>query len=159
MKYYTFKNYGDILKIGKYWTDRCHDDTLPDGRIFHHLPLYDDTKDPTDFKNIFINDSYRKEFTKDMKLLEKYIKQVESVDKKAFTLNSEIMDMRQILPPWIVYPYYPADKLILTNYFSIFKDFVGRMTKMELSAYKKLYPVPDYMNSVFKYRDTEYSYV
>ena len=65
------------------------------------------------------------------------------------------MKEAQILPPWIVYPHYPAQNVYLTPYYSLFDDFVSRMTKMELSVYRNLYPTPAYIETIFRYKDME----
>ena len=90
-----------------------------------------------------------------MKTLDKYIKQVEAADKKAIVINYEMLDLRQILPPWIVYPHYPANNVYLTEYFTLFRDYVARMTNMELRVYKNLYPVPEYIGVLFNYKETD----
>ncbi|MBO4703048.1 MAG: hypothetical protein J5625_10370 [Lachnospiraceae bacterium] len=154
-RYITFKDYEEVLRIGKFWLDKCSDDYYDDGTLFHHLPLKDILGDPLDPKNFYMDDKYKKEFHKSMKVLEKYVKQVEAADKKAIVINYEIMDIRQILPPWIVYPHYPAQNVYLTPYYSLFDDFVSRMTKMELSVYRKLYPTPKYIESIFQYKEVE----
>ncbi len=154
-RYITFKDYDEILKIGKLWLERCNNEVMADGTIFHHLPLIDAYGDPLEIKNYSMDNKFRKDFTKDMKAIEKYIKQVEAADRKAIVINYEIMDMRQILPPWIVYPHYPAQNVYLTSYFTLFKEFTNRMTTMELSAYKKVYPTPEYIEQYFKYKETE----
>ncbi len=154
-RYIVFKDYEEVLRIGKFWLEKCSDDFYDDGSIFHHLPLKDIFGDPLDPKNFYMDDKYIKEFRKSMKTLEKYIKQVEAADKKAIVINYEIMDIRQILPPWIVYPHYPAQNVYLTQYYSIFDDFVSRMTKMELSVYRNLYPTPKYIEQIFQYKDIQ----
>lgn len=154
-RYITFKDYEEIIKIGKLWLERCNDEELPDGTIYHHLPLIDESGDPLDIRNYSMDNKFRKDFHKDEKTLEKYIKQVEAADKKAIVINYEIMDIRQILPPWIVYPHYPAQNVYLTQYYSIFDDFVSRMTKMELSVYRNLYPTPKYIEQIFQYKDIQ----
>lgn len=152
MKYISFKNYQDILKMNKFWFDRCENERKPDGSVYHHLPLHDINGDPIDLDNIFVNKVYRKDFIQCIKQTAKYRKAVEAADKKSLTLNYGIMDMRQILPPWFVYPYYPAKQLMLTEYFSIFQEFIARMKPMEVSVYKGLYPVPEYIESIFTYK-------
>lgn len=154
-RYITFKDYESICKIGKLWLERCNDVYLEDGSIYHHLPLIDPMGDPLEIKNFSMDNKFRKEFLKDMKIIEKYIKQVEAADKKAIVINYELMDLRQILPPWIVYPHYPVNNVYLTEYFTLFRDFTARMTPMELSVYKNLYPTPAYIETVFKYKETE----
>lgn len=151
MKYIKFKDYQDVLKIGLFWMEKCVNEERNDGTFYHHLPLYNETGNPLDESNIFINNAYKKEFKSSMKAIAKYRKEVESADKKCLTLNSGIMDMRQILPSWIVYPYHPADSVIMTDYHTIFREFIKRMTDMEKSVYRKLYPVPDYMAKYFSY--------
>lgn len=152
-RYITFKDYEEILKIGKYWLENCTDEALPDGTIYHHLPLIDPNADPLDEKNYSMDSKYKKQFHKDEKALEKYLKQVEAADKKAIVINYELMDLRQILPPWIVFPHYPANNVFMTPYFSFFMDYTARMTPMELSVYRNMYPVPQYIEQVFMYKE------
>ena len=152
-RYITFKDYEEVLRIGKFWLDKCSDDYYDDGTLFHHLPLKDILGDPLDPKNFYMDDKYKKEFHKSMKTLEKYVKQVEAADKKAIVINYEIMDIRQILPPWIVFPHYPANNVFMTPYFSFFMDYTARMTAMELSVYRNMYPVPQYIEQVFMYKE------
>lgn len=154
-RYITFKDYEEVLRIGKFWLEKCNDEEMTDGSIYHHLPLVDIMGDPLEPKNFYMDDKFRKEFRKQMKILEKYIKQVEAADKKAIVINYEIMDIRQILPPWIVYPHYPAQNVFLTSYYTLFDDFVARMTKMELSVYKNLYPTPPYIEQIFRYKEMD----
>lgn len=154
-RYITFKDYEEILKIGKFWLDNCDNEELADGTVFHHLPLIDVNGDPLDINNFSMDNKYKKQFHKDEKTLEKYLKQVEAADKKAIVINYELMDMRQILPPWIIFPHYPTNSVFMTPYFSFFMDFVARMTNMELSVYKNLYPTPKYIEAVFKYKEIE----
>jgi len=151
----VFKDFEKIYNIGKYWLEKCNDELMDDGSVYHHLPLRDISQDPVDISNLAIGDSEKRQFRKDMKAIEKYVKQVEAADKKAIVLNYEIMDMRQILPPWIVYPHYPANSVYLTGYFTIFKNFTAHMTNMEISVYKNLYPVPKYIEQLFTYKEQD----
>ena len=132
-RYITFKDYEEVLRIGKFWLDKCNDEEMEDGTVYHHLPLVE----------------------KDAKTLEKYIKQVEAADKKAIVINYELLDIRQILPPWIVYPHYPARDVHFTSYFTLFDDFIARMSKMELSVYKGNYPTPKYIEQIFTYKEID----
>ncbi len=154
-RYITFKDFEEVQRIGKFWLDKCNDDEYEDGSVYHHLPLVDVMGDPLEPKNFHMDEKYKKLFRKDLKTLEKYIKQVEAADKKAIVINYELMDLRQILPPWLVYPHYPSKNVFLTSYYTLFDDFVARMTKMELSVYKNTYPTPRYIEQIFRYKDTE----
>lgn len=154
-RYITFKDYEEVLRIGKFWLDKCNDEEMEDGTVYHHLPLVDLAGDPLDINNFFMDDKYRKNFKKDAKTLEKYIKQVEAADKKAIVINYELLDIRQILPPWIVYPHYPARDVHFTSYFTLFDDFIARMSKMELSVYKGNYPTPKYIEQIFTYKEID----
>lgn len=154
-RYITFKDYEEVLRIGKFWLENCNNELCEDGTYYHHLPLIDSLGDPLDIKNFSMDSKFRKNFTKDLKTIDKYIKQVEAADKKAIVINYELMDLRQVLPPWIVYPHYPAQNVLLTSYFTLFDDFTARMTKMELSVYKNAYPVPAYIEQIFKYKELD----
>ena len=40
-RYIVFKDYEEVLRIGKFWLEKCSDDFYDDGSILHHLPLKD----------------------------------------------------------------------------------------------------------------------
>ena len=78
-RYITFKDYEEVFNIGKFWIDKCIDDQLEDGTIYHHLPLIDVTKDPLDEKNFNMDSKYRRDFHKHSKIIEKYIKEKSTI--------------------------------------------------------------------------------
>lgn len=112
------KDYDNIMKIINFYRDQNMDELVMSRGMF-------------------------KRWQKDNKVLKAYIKKIQSIDKLDGNLKNNIMDIRHIIPPWLVYLNLNSkEDIINTEYYKTFLVFANTLSDMEKTVYKNWYNIP-----------------
>ena len=156
-KVITIKHDFDIKKLiekSNYVNSKCITELIDVGcgikSWYHTLPLKDKEVSFQQESNWDLSSREKEIISQYLLELKEYAKYVYSVEQ----INREWIERKfnsylEILPPWIVFPHYPADTIgwrmgVGESYKIVAHEFLNYLTDDELILYQNTYDVPTY---------------
>ena len=139
----------ELITLSKYISDLCVNEKLGDGlgSIYHHLPLKNSVnKQPCFEENWDLSPAIVAKVIENQSKLSEYAHDI----CNKYCLMEIGASMEEILPPWIVFPFYPAQTIgwrmgLGESYADVFTVFLRTLPDVKKVEYMNKYPTPEYM--------------